>query len=39
LTLPSVEIRKSNRYQKITQLIRPDFSRRIQKSTNKKIWT
>jgi hypothetical protein len=34
LTLPSVEIRKPNRYQDISQVIRPDFSWRFQKITN-----
>jgi hypothetical protein len=39
LTLPSVEIRKPNRYQKISQVIRPDFLHRFQKTTNKSFWT
>jgi hypothetical protein len=34
LTLASVEIRKPNRYQKISQEIRPDFLQRFQKTTN-----
>jgi hypothetical protein len=39
LTPRSVETRKSNRYQKISQVIRPDFYRKFKKTTNKNFWT